>query len=810
MITQNLQGFTKERRMRWLRGWKQRADTAPADVIFVQDTHIRTEKEIEEVMAMWNLVLGIKTPTHPTSYWTVMDESSGGVGILMQPQHAEKVKLWKQEEWTGRRLALQFNDWTLINIYAPAIADKRKYFYEDLEVWVENARNLFLGGDFNAVLQPSLDRITKGLRSGKSCESYELNNLVEHLDLLDAVHLTTHAEEDSVPDPLSHFSFWRDHSASRIDRFYLSNNIAGVVQWAWDTFVTQISVMLKEVARQDSDRTSVYYNNLRASLNRQHKHRDDYRQTYNNARTRQSQNSFGTMLQPTLINLKRFYKRHADWQRDQTISNIVPSPGHFYPEDMSIAEKMASEWNGIVGGSHARVDPSEMEEELRKFHTVPEAQRLSPDEKVSLVNLILEDEVLSAINQLPRGKSGGTTGLSHDFFKDFKVEMAECLTMVYRAIQKGAEVPSTFLDAVVVPLRKKGDSPNAMDYRPISLLNTAYKILGRVYAERIHRFLPRIISSAQQGFVRGRLMTKSVTMVQAMLKKLIDNPELEWADSPVIVCLDEKKAYDTLDRSFMLTSLAEFGFPQAFLDVLHNLHSGTRASYMVNGEESTKWVVNSGIRQGCPLAPLLFILAIDFLGRAIVDHPEITGLEIPGSGGCKHVFNGFVDDCTVFLSASRQIEPLNHLLKRFGELSGLNVQPQKSIVIPLNAAWDQRRCHGYPVLAKGGVTSILGYQLGTHDTTQHNWDVRVQNIKKRLQVATSVTNSVKQRVMLFNAVVLPAILFTGMHIPVSKSTLRRLEQLQKRFIWKGTTREVITRHRITPGLKIKVDSVCKV
>ncbi|POM78372.1 LOW QUALITY PROTEIN: RxLR effector candidate protein [Phytophthora palmivora] len=97
------------------------------------------------------------------------------------------------------------------------------------------------------------------------------------------------------------------------------------------------------------------------------------------------------------------------------------------------------------------------------------------------------------------------------------------------------------------------------------------------------------------------------------------------------------------------------------------------------------------------------------------------------------------------------IEPLNHLLKRFGELSGLNVQPQKSIVIPLNAAWEQGRCHGYPVLAKGGVISILGYQLGTHDTTQHNWDVRVQNIKKRLQVATRVTNSVKQRVMLFNA-----------------------------------------------------------
>ncbi|EGZ18553.1 hypothetical protein PHYSODRAFT_375547, partial [Phytophthora sojae] len=118
---------------------------------------------------------------------------------------------------------------------------------------------------------------------------------------------------------------------------------------------------------------------------------------------------------------------------------------------------------------------------------------------------IVEKQVADAIDKLPGDKSGGTTGLSHDFYKDFKDEMAE-YSSICGAIQKGAAVPSSFLDAVVVPLRTKGDSRNAMDYRPISLLNTAYTILGRIYAEQIHLFLPRIISLAQQGFVRGRLM----------------------------------------------------------------------------------------------------------------------------------------------------------------------------------------------------------------------------------------------------------------------------------------------------------------
>lgn len=198
-----------------------------------------------------------------------------------------------------------------------------------------------------------------------------------------------------------------------------------------------------------------------------------------------------------------------------------------------------------------------------------------------------------------------------------------------------------------------------MDYRPISLPNMSYKILGRIYANRIHPFLPRLIDSGQQEFVRGRLMTRSVTMVQALLKTAIDEPNLDWMESPAILCLDLRKAYNTLCRNFMAAALAQFGFPQQFLDVFNSLHNGTMGSYLVNGKESTKWAVNSGIRQGCPLAPLLFVLAVDFLGRAIQAHPEITGIEIPGSGGERHVFNGFVDDSTVFLSATRQLEPIN-------------------------------------------------------------------------------------------------------------------------------------------------------
>lgn len=193
---------------------------------------------------------------------------------------------------------------------------------------------------------------------------------------------------------------------------------------------------------------------------------------------------------------------------------------------------------------------------------------------------------------------------------------------VYQAIQNGVPVPESFLDAVIVPLRKKGNSSNAMDYQPISLLNTAFKTLGRTFVNCINPYLPRLISSGQQGFVRGRLMARSVTMMQAILRTQLNDPAVDWIVSPAILCVYLRKAYGTLCRNFMAAALDQYGFPRQFLDVFHSLHNGTKASYLVNGEEYTKWTVNSGIRQGCPLAPLLLVLVVDFLRARYSSSPK--------------------------------------------------------------------------------------------------------------------------------------------------------------------------------------------
>ena len=107
--------------------------------------------------------------------------------------------------------------------------------------------------------------------------------------------------------------------------------------------------------------------------------------------------------------------------------------------------------------------------------------------------------------------------------------------------------------------------------------------------------------------------------------------------------------------------------------MIQNIHAGTTAQFVVNGELSEPQEVVSGIRQGCPLAPLLFIIAAEVLALAIEADDTVVGITVPGSGAVTHKFSACVDDSTVLLQEARQPPRVLLLVERFGRLAGLEV-----------------------------------------------------------------------------------------------------------------------------------------
>ena len=133
-------------------------------------------------------------------------------------------------------------------------------------------------------------------------------------------------------------------------------------------------------------------------------------------------------------------------------------------------------------------------------------------------------------------------------------------------------------------------------------------------------------------------------------------------------------------------------------------------------------------------------------------------------------------------------------MRRFGELSGLSVQPAKSELIFLNTAVASYDFEGIPVLCHGQTTRYIGYQERSGDLVDANWALRIRNVRKRLATTASLSTSVAIRILLLNAIMLPAVLL------LLQWARAELHNMQKQFLWHYSTSSVSSRRKVNPGL----------
>lgn len=167
------------------------------------------------------------------------------------------------------------------------------------------------------------------------------------------------------------------------------------------------------------------------------------------------------------------------------------------------------------------------------------------------------------------------------------------------------------MSEVIVTLLLKPGKPadHCASYRPLSLLNQYYKILAKVLATRISLIIGQIISPYQLGFMPNRSSSVNLRTLFAVLNQI--NPALP----AIAILLDAEKAFDSLEWDFLHAALTKLGFPQNFRSLFRLLYTSPVAQLRINGVLSTRFMLSRGTWQGCPLSPLLFIIAMDPLVR---------------------------------------------------------------------------------------------------------------------------------------------------------------------------------------------------
>jgi hypothetical protein len=270
--------------------------------------------------------------------------------------------------------------------------------------------------------------------------------------------------------------------------------------------------------------------------------------------------------------------------------------------------------------------------------------RLSEEEANICEGHLTLQECSEALHSMKLNKSPGLDGLTVEFYLKFWPHLSSLVFNSFIDSFYNKELSNSQKQCIFSLLYKKGDSENLENWRPISLLNIDYKILARALAQRLQKVLPKIISLDQQGYIKNRYIGYNIRQIQ----DIIDYTEILDLDG-VVLFLDFRKAFDTIEWEFMVKVLKKFGFKHDFLTWIKILYKNICSSVINNGWQSDFFNISCGIRQGCPLSALIFIIVAEILAIKIRSSKDIHGITVKNDNVINKLkITQLADDTTLF------------------------------------------------------------------------------------------------------------------------------------------------------------------
>ena len=279
---------------------------------------------------------------------------------------------------------------------------------------------------------------------------------------------------------------------------------------------------------------------------------------------------------------------------------------------------------------------------------------------------------------MKNNKSPGTSGFSADFYKVFWKQLG---TFVLRAINAGFQNGELSITqhGLIVCIPKENKSRNYLkNWRPITLLNTVYKIASGSIANRIKQVLDKLISTDQTGFIEGRFIGENTRLVYDLLQ-FTEEKHIPG----LLLLIDFEKAFDSVSWSFINKVLKFFNFGPSIIKWITVLNKNACSAVTQCGHLSSFFRLGRGCRQGDPISPYLFILCAEILSIRLRNNKNIKGINIDN---VELKFSQYADDATAFLDGSKtSLEETIQELDTFANISGLKTNFDKTQVIWIGA-----------------------------------------------------------------------------------------------------------------------------
>ncbi|RVW55650.1 LINE-1 retrotransposable element ORF2 protein [Vitis vinifera] len=389
-------------------------------------------------------------------------------------------------------------------------------------------------------------------------------------------------------------------------------------------------------------------------------------------------------------------------------------------------------------------------------------EQLNQQEAENLEQPFSEEEIHSALMEMNGDKAPGPDGFTMAFWQRcwviVKEEVLEMFKEFYEQSAFIKSMNSTFL--VLIPkkggLRTLGNSGQSVSWGGCT------------------NYWPRQILDAS----------------------LIANEAIDaWqkrGERGLICKLDIDKAYDSLNWQFLMKVMRKMGFGSRWLGWMWSCISTAKFSVLVNGVSAGFFPSSKGLRQGDPLSPYLFVMGMEVLSnliRRVVEGGFLSGCRIRGGGRqpvhVSHLL--FADDTIVFCEARKEyLTYLSWILFWFEAVSGLRINLEKSELIPVGEVEEMEEMAAELGCKVGSMPSVyLGLPLGARNKSAAVWDGVEEKMRRRLAHWKRQYISKGGRLILIKSTMASIPLYQMSLFRMPKLVARRLEKLQRDFLWGG-------------------------
>lgn len=268
---------------------------------------------------------------------------------------------------------------------------------------------------------------------------------------------------------------------------------------------------------------------------------------------------------------------------------------------------------------------------------------ITENEAVALYCPVVLSEVKAVLTLFKHDKSRGPDGLTVEFFIHFfDLVGEELLEMVEEARTKG--ISSGGLNSNFLGLIPKVNKPQTFgDYMLISLCKLCYKIITKIIENKLKPLLSRSLSEEQLGFLKGQHIHDAIGMVHECLHSI-----KRKSTNSMVLKLDLQKAYDCINWDLLRMILIQIGLGIDMTNWIMSCIVSSSFVVLLNGEATDFFKSGRGLRQGCPLSPLLFILVMEGLSLLLKESQRnglMTGIKVSRTIKILHILS--VDDVII-------------------------------------------------------------------------------------------------------------------------------------------------------------------